>query len=108
MLTLPLARVHNDLCSGKFNIDKVLTALCEVLSYYHCDLLLLTGRPSQLPGIQAIIRRNLPLPPGRILPLHGYQTGTRYPFHKMVYRRSEEHRLRWRDAHTAVRKSQHS
>ncbi|MCP6336127.1 virulence factor SrfB, partial [Klebsiella pneumoniae] len=63
MLTLPLARVHNDLCSGKFNIDKVLTALCEVLSYYHCDLLLLTGRPSQLPGIQAIIRRNLPLPP---------------------------------------------
>ena len=82
MLTLPLARVHNDLCSGKFNIDKVLTALCEVLSYYHCDLLLLTGRPSQLPGIQAIIRRNLPLPPGRILPLHGYQTGTWYPFHK--------------------------
>lgn len=60
----------------------MLTALCEVLSYYHCDLLLLTGRPSQLPGIQAIIRRNLPLPPGRILPLHGYQTGTWYPFHK--------------------------
>ena len=82
MLNLPLAKLHGDLCAGKFSIDKVLTALCEVLSYYHCDLLLLTGRPSQLPGIQAIIRRNLPLPPGRILPLHGYQTGTWYPFHK--------------------------
>ncbi|VFS89340.1 Uncharacterized protein conserved in bacteria, putative virulence factor [Kluyvera cryocrescens] len=68
MLNLPLTKLHGDLCAGKFNIDKVLTALCEVLSYYHCDLLLLTGRPSQLPGIQAIIRRNLPLPPGRILP----------------------------------------
>jgi Uncharacterized protein conserved in bacteria, putative virulence factor len=74
--------MHSDVCSGKFNIDKVLTALCEVLTCYHCDLLLLTGRPSQLPGIQAIVRRNLPLPPGRILPLHGYQTGTWYPFHK--------------------------
>ncbi|WP_252317459.1 MULTISPECIES: virulence factor SrfB [Symbiopectobacterium] len=81
-LNLPLVKLHNDFCAGEFNIGKVLTALCEVLSYYHCDLLLLTGRPSQLPGIQAIIRRNLPLPPGRILPLHGYQTGTWYPFHK--------------------------
>jgi hypothetical protein len=81
-LNLPLSKMHNDLCSGKFNIDKVLTALCEVLACYHCDLLLLTGRPSQLPGIQAIVRRNMPLPPGRILALHGYQTGTWYPFHK--------------------------
>ncbi|MDZ7279150.1 virulence factor SrfB [Pantoea eucrina] len=80
--TLTLLKIHSDLCSGKFNIDKVLTALCEVLACYHCDLLLLTGRPSRLPGIQAIVRRNLPLPPGRILPLHGYQTGTWYPFHK--------------------------
>ncbi|NBB57395.1 virulence factor SrfB [Pantoea vagans] len=81
-LNIALTKVHHDVCSGKFNIDKVLTALCEVLSCYHCDLLLLTGRPSQLPGIQAIVRRNLPLPPGRILALHGYQTGTWYPFHK--------------------------
>ncbi len=81
-LNLSLTKMHSDMCSGKFNIDKVLTALCEVLSHYHCDLLLLTGRSSQLPGIQVIIRRNLPLPPGRILALHGYQTGTWYPFHK--------------------------
>lgn len=81
-LNLSLAKMHSDMCAGKFNIDKVLTALCEVLSYYNCDVLLLSGRPSQLPGIQAIIRRNIPLPPGRILALHGYQTGTWYPFHK--------------------------
>ena len=52
------------------------------MANYHCDMLLLTGRPSLLPGIQAFIRMCLPLPPGRILPLHGYHTGNWYPFHK--------------------------
>lgn len=81
-ITFNLARVHQALLSGRFNICKVLAALCEVMAHYHCDMLLLTGRPSLLPGIQAFIRTCLPLPPGRILPLHGYHTGTWYPFHK--------------------------
>ncbi|QGX92026.1 virulence factor SrfB [Tatumella sp. TA1] len=81
-LTVSMGKLHHDFCSKKYSIDKVLSALCEVVSYYSCDLLLLTGRPSRLPGIQAIVRRNVPLPPSRILPLHGYKTGTWYPFHK--------------------------
>ncbi|MNQ46027.1 Virulence factor SrfB [compost metagenome] len=81
-ITFNLAQLHQALLSGRFNICKVLTALCEVMANYHCDMLLLTGRPSLLPGIQAFIRMCLPLPPGRILPLHGYHTGNWYPFHK--------------------------
>ena len=81
-LDISLRQIHEKILRGDFNIDKALNALCEVLSCYQCELLLLTGRPSLLPGVQEIIRRNLPLPPGRILPLHGYRTGTWYPFHK--------------------------
>lgn len=81
-LSVNLALINQAFFLGKINICKVLTALCEVMACYHCDMLLLTGRPSLLPGIQSVIRRNLPLPPGRILPLHGYQTGTWYPFHR--------------------------
>ncbi|MGL5031038.1 MAG: virulence factor SrfB [Aeromonas sp.] len=81
-ITVNLKQLHQQLVFGNFNICKVLTALCEVMTHYPCDMLLLTGRPSLLPGIQAFIRMCLPLPPGRILPLHGYHTGTWYPFHK--------------------------
>jgi hypothetical protein len=49
---------------------------------YDCDVLLLTGRPSLLPGIQALFRALLPLPPGRIVPMHDYHAGVWYPFHR--------------------------
>ena len=65
-----------------FNINQTLQALSEVIFQYDCDLLLLTGRPSRLPGIQALLRMLLPLAPGRILPLHNYKAGSWYPFHK--------------------------
>jgi hypothetical protein len=45
-------------------------------------VLLLSGRPSRLPGVQALFRALLPLPPDRVLPLYGYRSGTWYPFHK--------------------------
>ena len=57
-------------------------ALALAIRRGDCDVLLLTGRPSRLPGIQAVFRSLLPLPPGRILPLHHYRTGGWYPFHR--------------------------
>lgn len=81
-LSLDLQRLHQDFLEDKFNITKTLSALCEVVASYRCDMLLLTGRPSRLPGVQAYIRQQLSLPPGRILPLQGYRTGGWYPFHK--------------------------
>lgn len=74
--------LHTAFLGGQINITKILAELCEVIFHYPCDALLLTGRPSRLPGIQAFIRQRLPLPPGRILPLQNYRTGGWYPFHK--------------------------
>lgn len=81
-LNVNLELLHQDFINDKFNITKTLAALCEVVAYYPCDMLLLTGRPSRLPGVQAYIRQLLPLPTDRILPLQGYRTGGWYPFHK--------------------------
>lgn len=88
LMKLPIAldfhRIHQDFLSLQkgFNISQTLSALSEVIFQYNCDKLLLTGRPSRLPGIQALMRQLLPLAPGRILPMHNYRTGSWYPFHK--------------------------
>ncbi|GKW28176.1 virulence factor SrfB [Pectobacterium brasiliense] len=84
-LEVDLSQLHNEFInprSGRMNICHSLRALCEVLWHYNCDILLLTGRPSRLPGIQALIRQLQPVPPSRVLPLHGYETGGWYPFNK--------------------------
>lgn len=81
---LDFNRLHQDFLSMQkgFNISQTLSALSEIVFKYNCDKLLLTGRPSRLPGIQALMRQLLPLGPGRILPMHNYRTGGWYPFHK--------------------------
>lgn len=45
--------------------------------------MLLTGRPSRFPGIQALFRHLQPLPNNRILSLDGYHTNDWYPFNKL-------------------------
>jgi hypothetical protein len=56
--------------------------MSEVVYAYQPDVLLLTGRPSLMPGVLAYVRSLLALPAGRILPMHQYKTGPWYPFHK--------------------------
>ena len=86
LMAVPLEtnpRVLHDLfMKGKMDIYRTIQALCEVVFSYQCDVLLLTGRPSLLPGIQALFRTLLPLPPGRIVPMHDYHAGVWYPFHR--------------------------
>jgi len=81
-VTLDLHEIYLSFIQGKFEICKTIKSLCEIIYHYNCDVLLLTGRPSKLPGIQALLRGLLPLPPSRIIPLQGYRTGSWYPFHK--------------------------
>ena len=81
-ISFDLQQLHAAFLNDRINLTKTLSALCEVIFQYPCDMLLLTGRPSRLPGVQAFIRKMLPLPPGRILPLQNYRTGGWYPFHK--------------------------
>ncbi|MCX8581738.1 MULTISPECIES: virulence factor SrfB [unclassified Gilliamella] len=80
---IDLKRIHHLFIRGDYyNICKTFDALSEIISCYQCDVLLLTGRPSRLPGVQSYFRSRLSMPVGRILPLHGYYTGGWYPFHK--------------------------
>jgi hypothetical protein len=81
-LDINLRRIQEAFIGDRMNICKTIQALCEVVYSYPCDVLLLTGRPSRLPGIQALFHKLLPLPPGRIQPLNHYRTGGWYPFNK--------------------------
>lgn len=82
-LDVSLRRIHEAFIGDRMSIGKTIQALCEVVHAYPCDVLLLTGRPSCLPGVQALFRELLPLPPGRILSLNQYRTGGWYPFNKL-------------------------
>jgi len=81
-VTLDLAAIHRLFLEDKLEIGRSIRALCEILYLYDCDVLLLTGRPSRLPGIRALFRALLPLPPDRIVPMQDYRTGNWYPFNR--------------------------
>ncbi|KAA0262954.1 virulence factor SrfB [Hafnia alvei] len=81
-LILKLSKLHAEFLSPRMRITQHLRSLCEVVALYSCDVLLLTGRPSRFPGIQALFRHLQPLPINRILPLEGYHTSEWYPFNK--------------------------
>lgn len=81
-ITLDLAAIHRLFLEDKLEIGRSIRALCEILYLYDCDVLLLTGRPSRLPGIQALFRALLPLPPDRIVAMQDYRTGNWYPFNR--------------------------
>lgn len=81
-ITINLRRLHEQFIRGELNICKTLKALSEVVYAYQPDVLLLTGRPSRMPGVMAYVRSLLAVPAARILPMHQYRTGPWYPFHK--------------------------
>ena len=72
----------------------MLAPLAEIVHAYDCDVLLLSGRPSRLPGIRALLMELLPLPPERVISLHEYRVGAWYPF--------RDARLRVEDPKTTV------
>lgn len=82
-LILNLSKLHAEFLSPRMHITQQLRSLCEVVALYACDVLLLTGRPSRFPGIQALFRLLQPLPANRILSLDGYHTSDWYPFNKL-------------------------
>ena len=79
---LDLRRLHERFISGRIEVCRAIKSLSEIVHLYDCDLLLLTGRPSCLPGVQSLVRALLPLPPDRIITMNGYKTGSWYPFHR--------------------------
>lgn len=82
MVDVRLDQLHQRFLRGEFNICKTLQALSEVVWAYRPDVLLLSGRPSRLPGVIAYIRALQALPAGRIVAMHQYRAGAWYPFHR--------------------------
>lgn len=83
-IALNLKQIHHYFLNLKngLNITQALRSISEVIFQYECDQLLLAGRPSCLPGIQALVRQLMPVTPDRVLSMYNYQSGSWYPFHK--------------------------
>lgn len=57
-----------------------LANMAEVIAHLGADVVLLTGRPSRLPAVRAIVENLLVVPPHRLVSMHSYKTGAWYPF----------------------------
>ncbi|EGA9625264.1 hypothetical protein H6H62_004540, partial [Salmonella enterica] len=79
-LQIQFSQLQEALLAGQFTLTTPLHAVCEAISHYHCDILLVTGRPACLPGVQALIRHLQPVPVNRIVWMDKYQVHEWYPF----------------------------
>jgi len=61
-------------------LGPVLADLCEVVWAYDCDVLLLSGRPSRLRVVGDMVLAKAPVAPHRIVGMHRYRVGEKYPF----------------------------
>jgi hypothetical protein len=61
-------------------LDDVFSNLSEAVHEFDCDVVLLSGRASKIPGVVDLLVSKLAVPPDRVIPMHEYQVGTWYPF----------------------------
>ena len=61
-------------------LEPVLADFCEVVWAYDADVLLLSGRPSRLRVVTDMVLAKAPVPPHRIIGMHRYRVGDKYPF----------------------------
>lgn len=60
--------------------DKLIGKISTVLSYYGCDIVLLSGRPTSLKPLSDLFLKHYAVPPNRLITLNNYRIGTWYPF----------------------------
>lgn len=68
-------------------LQQPLSNMAEVIAHLGVDVVLLTGRPSRLPAVRAIVENMLVLPPHRLISMHSYKTGAWYPFRDRLTQR---------------------
>ncbi len=78
-LQINMLSLEEAMLSGRFTITAALKALSEAINYYCCDILLVTGRPACLPGLQALLRYLQAVPANRIIWLNNYPVHERFP-----------------------------
>jgi hypothetical protein len=82
--------VHNEfrLVYDPFAFKELVGSVFRNLLYDFCgrivkhdaDIVLLAGQPTKLLPIQEMVQKHLPLTSSRIIPMHNYYAGTRYPY----------------------------
>lgn len=60
--------------------DDLLFDFCARIAEFEADILLLAGQPSKLGYLQQLVKKYLPLPPSRILPMFNHYAGNWYPY----------------------------
>jgi len=80
---LRFCRSDIDICVENV-LGKALRDLGEAIDHLGVDVLLLTGRPSRLPKVRAMIREMMLVAPDRLISMHRYQVGQWYPFRNPV------------------------
>ena len=61
-------------------MKNALDNMIEVIDHFGADVVLLTGRPSRLPMIRALIENSCVVRPDRLVSMHKYQTKKWYPY----------------------------
>lgn len=64
--------------------------MVEVINHLGCDVVLLTGRPSRLPALRAIIENACVVRPDKLLSMHAYRTELWYPYRNRVTQRIDD------------------
>jgi hypothetical protein len=62
------------------SFDSLIGKISAVLSYYSCDIVLLTGRPISLKPLSDLFLKYYAVSPNRLVSLNNYRIGTWYPF----------------------------
>jgi hypothetical protein len=60
--------------------DTLIGKISTVLSYYGCDIVLLSGRPTSLKPLSDLFLKYYAVSPNRLITLNNYRVGTWYPF----------------------------
>lgn len=60
--------------------DGLVGKISTVLSYYGCDIVLLSGRPTSLKPLSDLFLKYYAVSPNRLITLNDYRIGTWYPF----------------------------
>lgn len=64
----------------RHTMESLMKQLSIVLSAYHCDVVVLSGRPTSLPALPELFIKHYPVTPERLVRLNKYRVGTWYPF----------------------------
>ena len=60
--------------------EEMFASLCPLVAQHHCDLVIASGKPSELPQMRKLLVHNLPILPQRIIQMKNFPAGDWYPF----------------------------